>query len=65
MQHRERPIEGTTDGEATTPRRTADNVPASNVTPREAKTMAAAPFVFGGIALLIAIIVMVVLFALK
>lgn len=61
----QRPIEGNRESEAQTPRRTADNVPTSDVTPQEAKTMSAAPFVFGGIALLVAVIVMVILFALK
>lgn len=61
----QRPIEGARDSEAKIPRRTADNVPTSDVTPQEAKTMSAAPFVFGGIAVLIAIIVMVILLVAK
>jgi hypothetical protein len=65
MQERQRPIEGNRESEAQTPRRTADNVPASNVTPQEAKTMSAAPIAFIGLAVIIAIIVAVLLFALR
>jgi hypothetical protein len=65
MEQRQRPIEGATDSEAKTPRRTGDNVPTSDVTPREAKTMAAAPIGFFIIAVIVAIVVLVILFALK
>ena len=65
MQHREQPIEGATGSEATVPTRTGDNVPTSVITPTEAKTMGIVPFAFGGIALLVAVIVMVSLFALR
>ncbi len=65
MQQREQPIEGANGGEAITPTRTGDDVPTSVVTPTEAKTMGIVPFAFGGIALLVAIIVMVSLFALR
>ncbi len=65
MQHCEQPIEGATGGEATVPTRTGDNVPTSVITPTEAKTMGIVPFAFGGIALLVAVIVMVSLFALR
>ena len=65
MQERQRPIEGNRESQAQTPRRTGDNVPASNVTPQEAKTMSALPFAFIGLAVVIAIVVAVMLFALK
>jgi hypothetical protein len=65
MQERQRPIEGNRESEAQTPRRTADNVPASNVTPQEAKTMSAAPIAFIGLVVVIAIVVAVLLFALR
>lgn len=65
MQHREQPIEGATSGEATTPTRTGDNVPTSVVTPTEAKTMGIVPFAFGGIAALIAVVVMIILVAIR
>ena len=65
MQQQERPLEGNRESEAKAPRRTGDNVPTSDVTPREAKTMAAAPIGFIALAVVVAIVVMVILFALK
>ncbi|MDQ6604722.1 MAG: hypothetical protein M3176_14515 [Chloroflexota bacterium] len=64
MQQRQSPIEGDHESE-TTPTRTGDNVPTSDVTPHEAKTMAAAPIAFIALAVVVAIVVAVVLFALK
>lgn len=61
----QRPIEGNRESEAKTPRRTADNVPTSDVTPQEAKTMSAAPIGFIILAVVLAIVVAVILFALK
>jgi hypothetical protein len=63
MQERQTPIEGNRESEATTPTRTGDNVPTSDVTPREAKTMAAAPIGFIVLVIIVAIIVAVILFA--
>ena len=65
MQQRQSPIEGNHESEATTPTRTGDNVPTSDVTPREAKTMVAAPLGFIALAVVVAIVVAVVLFAVK
>jgi len=65
MQQREQPIEGANDSEAIAPTRTGDDVPTSVVTPMEAKTMGIVPFVFGGIAVFVAVVVMVSLFALR
>ncbi len=65
MQPQQSPIEGTQGSEDHTPRRTADNVPTSDVTPQEAKTMAAAPIAFIGLAVIVAIVVAVLLFALR
>lgn len=65
MQERQTPIEGNHESEATTPTRTGDNLPTSDVTPREAKTMAAAPLGFIALAIIVAIVVAVILFALK
>lgn len=65
MQQRQRPIEGNRESEAQTPRRTGDNVPTSDVTPQEAKTMSAAPFGFIAVAIVIALVVAIILFALK
>jgi hypothetical protein len=65
MEQRQQPIEGNRESEAKIPRRTADNVPTSDVTPQEAKTMTAAPIAFIGLAVVIALVVAVILFALK
>ena len=65
MQERQRPIEGNRESEAQTPRRTGDNVPTSDVTPQEAKTMSAAPIGFIAVAIIVAIIVAGILFALR
>ncbi|MCA1665907.1 MAG: hypothetical protein LC793_00550 [Thermomicrobia bacterium] len=65
MQERETPIEGNRESQATTPTRTGDSVPTSDVTPREAKTMAALPITFLAVVVIVAIIVAVILFALK
>ncbi|MGI8690281.1 MAG: hypothetical protein ACR2M3_17015 [Thermomicrobiales bacterium] len=65
MQERQKPIEGNRESEATTPTRTGDNVPTSNVTPREAKTMAALPIIFIILAVVVAVIVAVTLFVLR
>lgn len=65
MQERQAPIEGNRESQATPPTRTGDNLPASDITPREAKTMAAAPIGFIVLAIIVAIIVAVILFALK
>ncbi len=65
QQQRQRPIESNYESEDQPITRTGDDVPTSNVTPREAKTMTAAPVIFWAIGLLIAIIVAVILFALK
>ncbi len=65
MQQQQQPIEGGEDSEAKTPRRTGDNVPTSDVTPREAKTMAAVPIAFIGIVVVLAIIVALILFVFK
>lgn len=62
MQERQTPIEGNRESEAVTPTRTGDNVPTSNVTPREAKTMAALPIGFIVLAIVVAIIVALILF---
>jgi len=60
LQQRQEPIEGATDSQATPPTRTGDDVATSTVTPQEAKTMAAVPFTFIGIAVVIAVIFMVI-----
>ncbi len=65
MQQRQTPIEGNHESQATTPTRTGDNVPTSDVTPREAKTMAALPIGFIALVVIVAIVVAVILFALK
>ncbi len=65
MQQRQAPIEGNDESEAVTPTRTGDNVPTSDVTPQEAKTMSGAPIMFGVLALVIALVVAIVLFALR
>ncbi len=65
MQERQTPIEGNRESEATTPTRTGDNVPTSNVTPREARTMAALPIAFIILAVVVAVVVAVILFALR
>jgi len=65
MPEHQAPIEGNRKSETTTPTRTGDNVPTSNVTPREAKTMAALPIAFIILAIVIAAVVAVTLFALK
>ena len=65
MQERQAPIEGNRESQATTPTRTGDTLPTSDVTPREAKTMAAAPIGFIVLAIIVAIIVAVILFVLK
>jgi hypothetical protein len=65
MQQRQRPIEGNRESEAQTPRRTGDNVPTSDVTPQEAKTMSAAPIGFIALAIVIALVVAIILFALR
>lgn len=65
MQQRQGPIEGATDSQAIAPTRTGDDVATSVVTPQEAKTMAALPFTFIGIAVLVAVIVMIILLALR
>jgi hypothetical protein len=65
MQERQTPIEGNRESQATPPTRTGDNVPTSDVTPREARTMATAPIGFIALAIIVAIIVAVVLLALR
>jgi hypothetical protein len=65
MQQRQAPIESNNESEAITPTRTGDNVPTSDLTPQEAKTMSAAPIIYGVLAVVIAIIVAVILFALR
>ena len=65
QQQSQQPVEGNNESEAQTPTRTGDNVPTSSVTPREAKTMASAPIIFGVLALVVALVVAVILFALK
>jgi len=65
MPEHQAPIEGNRKSETTTPTRTGDNVPTSNVTPHEAKTMAALPIIFIVLAVGIAVVVAVILFALK
>ncbi len=65
MQERQAPIEGNRESEATAPTRTGDDVPTSNVTPREAKTMAAVPIGFIALAIVVAIVVAVILFAVR
>jgi hypothetical protein len=65
MEERQRPIEGNRESETQTPRRTADNVPASNVTPQEAKTMSVAPIAYIGLVIVIAIIVAIILLVLR
>ena len=59
MQQREEPIEGANDSQGATPTRTGDDVPTSVVTPQEAETMGAVPFLLSGTAALIAAIVAV------
>ncbi|GEM_PF-5439617 len=65
MHERQAPIEGNRGSEATSPTRTGDTVPTSEVTPREAKTMAAAPIGFIALAVIVAVVVAIILFALK
>lgn len=65
MQERQTPIEGNRESEAITPTRTGDSVPTSDVTPREAKTMAAAPIWFIALAVVVAIIVAIILLTLR
>lgn len=65
MQERQKPIEGNRESEATTPTRTGDSEPTSNVTPREARTMVALPIVFIILAVVVAVIVAVLLFVLR
>jgi hypothetical protein len=65
MEQRQAPVEGNNESEAVTPTRTGDNVPTSDVTPREAKTMSAAPIMFGLLGIVIAIVVAILLFALR
>lgn len=65
MPHHEAPLEGNRESDAVPPTRTGDNVPTSDVTPQEATTMSAAPILFGVGALVIAVIVAVILFALR
>lgn len=65
MHERQAPIEGGRGSEATPPTRTGDTVPTSDVTPHEAKTMAAAPFMYIGLVIVIALVVAVLFFALK
>ncbi|MCA1666555.1 MAG: hypothetical protein LC793_03980 [Thermomicrobia bacterium] len=60
MERREEPIEGAHDSQATPPTRTGDDVPTSTIVPTEAKTMGLAPFIYGGIGLVIAVIVMII-----
>jgi hypothetical protein len=60
MEQRQEPIEGANDSQTTEPTRTGDNVPTSNITPQETKTMAAVPITFIGIAMAIAVIFMVI-----
>ncbi len=62
QQQRQTPIEGNHESEAQTPTRTGDNVPTSDLTPREVKTMTLAPLVFVGIAAAIALLLVVVYF---
>jgi len=65
MQQREEPIEGANDSQAMPPSRTGDDMPTSTLTPTEIKTMGAVPFLFGGIAVLIAVVVMVIFIVLR
>ncbi len=65
MQERQSPIEGNQTSEKAAPTRTGDNVPTSDITPREAKAMAALPIGFIALAVVVAVIVAVILFALK
>lgn len=65
MQERQAPIEGNRESQATTPTRTGDNVPTSDVTPREAKTMAALPIAFIALVVIVAIIVAVIFIAVR
>jgi hypothetical protein len=65
MQQRQEPVEGNNESEAVTPTRTGDNVPTSDVTPQEAKTMSSAPIMFGVLAVVIALVVAIILFALR
>jgi hypothetical protein len=60
MHQREQPIEGAHDSQATPPTRTGDDVPTSTIVPTETKTMGAVPFVYGGIALAIAVAFMII-----
>ena len=61
MQERQTPIEGNRESQATTPTRTGDNLPTSDVTPREAKTMAALPIGFIALVVVVAIVVAIIL----
>ncbi len=68
MQQDARPIEGNRHDnemptEMTTPTRTGDNLPVSDVTKSEVKTMYAVPVIFLGIVVVIAIVLAVVLLA--
>jgi len=68
MQQDARPIEGSRHDnemptEMTTPTRTGDNVPVSDITKSEMKTMYAVPVIFLGIVVVIAIVLAVVLLA--
>lgn len=65
MQQREAPIEGANDSQATPPTRTGDDMPTSTLAPTEIKTMGAVPFLFGGTAALIAVVVMVIFIVLR
>ncbi|MGI8857083.1 MAG: hypothetical protein ACR2JW_15145 [Thermomicrobiales bacterium] len=65
MEQRQQPIEGNRESDAQTPQRTGDSVPTSNVTPQEAKTMSALPIAFIGLAVVVAVVVAVLLFALR
>ncbi len=65
MQQQQAPIEGNSESEAVTPTRTGDNVPTSDVTPQEARTMSAVPIIFGVGALVVAVIVAVIFIVLR
>ena len=68
MQKDARPIEGSRHdnempAEMTTPTRTGDNLPVSDVTKSEVKTMYAVPAIFLGIVVVIAMVLAMVLLA--
>lgn len=65
MQRRQEPIEGSANGQATTPTRTGDDVATSTVTAQEAKTMAALPLAFIGVAVVVAVVVAILLVVLR